>query len=1523
MAGYNKWPSIGEAYTGSSNNNDGQQAGAGRGGGPVFEKPDVTSPVFEKPDFAANSGGNGGNNNGNKNKSVYGDNDFNEGSKSSPKIDIPKMNGNNYNEWAQTVRLVLDGKGKLGFLTGAVAEPAEGDPLYKQWKSENSLIIAWLVSTMETGLGKPYMFLPSAKDVWEAVKETYSDIQNASQIFGLKSKLWHAKQGDRNVTAYYNELLTLWQELDLCYDDNWKCAEDSVLFLKRQENDRVFMFLAGLNKDLDEVRGRVLGKVPLPTLRETFAEIKREESRQGIMMGKTHRSSESEGSALATRNPHEGKKSDEIPWCDYCKREWHTREDCWKLKGKPPNWTPNWKKKKGGRAFQASNSDQGQQSTSTQSPLTTEQLEKLFKLLESQTPSCSIATKGNSVFLSVSPNHTWIVDSGASDHMTGESTLFSSYSPCAGNQKIKVADGSFSAIAGKGSVVLSPMLTLKNVLHVPNLSCSLMSVSKLAQDINCQTNFFRSHCVFQDLNSGKMIGSAEESGGLYYFDIGSASQLPSETISSCFESFSVLNNNDDNIMLWHLRLGHPSFPYLKHLFPKLFRNKDISLFKCEACEFAKHHRSHFAIQPYKPSKPFSVIHSDVWGPNRTSTLSLKKWFITFIDDHSRVCWVYLLKGKYDVCQVVKDFCTMVQNQYQTNIQVFRSDNGKEYFNTNLGDFFLQNGIIHQSSCPNTPQQNGVAERKNRHLLEVARALLFSSKVPNYLWGEAVLTAAYLINRMPSKVLNFQTPIDTFKECFPSTRVSTDLILKIFGCTAFVHEHKNVGKLEPRAIKCVFVGYSPTQKGYKCFDPKNKKMYVTMDVTFFENKYFFDDTHLQVGNLKEDSFQTEDMSFFNNLSLPESQSSKTYNFAPTENGHDSLSDPTPDMSKEFGESEPTFPHDENHENFESNGNDDLIEMPQSSESLKENRFEAGNNIWKGKVFVRKNHKKSDESTSQQCHESEPGNDRPPKNRKSKYISVSESRVLYPDIDDPIAVRKPLRSCTKHPLSNFISYSNLSSSFSAFTSKLSCVEIPKNVQVALEVPKWREAVLEEMKALEKNKTWSVMTLPDGKKTVGCKWVFTVKYNSDGSIERYKARLVAKGFTQTYGIDYSETFAPVAKLNTVRILLSLAANLDWPLHQLDVKNAFLNGDLEEEVYMDIPPGFEDRFGSNVCKLNKSLYGLKQSPRAWFEKFTQSMKKQGYIQGQADHTLFTKFSQDGKIAVLIVYVDDIVLTGNDTDEMGRVKEKLAVDFEIKDLGSMRYFLGMEVARSKDGIVVSQQKYILDLLKETGMSGCRPADTPMDPNAKLWEKGSVPVDTGRYQRLVGKLIYLSHTRPDIAFSVSVVSQFMHSPFEEHLEAVYRILRYLKANPGKGLFFRKTNERNVSIFTDADWAGSITDRRSTSGYCAYVWGNLVTWRSKKQGVVARSSAEAEFRAMAQGICEGLWIHRVLEELKMKIELPLKLYSDSKAAISIAHNPVQHDRTKHIEIDRHFIKEKLDAGIICLPFVTSSQQTADI
>ena len=227
-------------------------------------------------------------------------------------------------------------------------------------------------------------------------------------------------------------------------------------------------------------------------------------------------------------------------------------------------------------------------------------------------------------------------------------------------------------------------------------------------------------------------------------------------------------------------------------------------------------------------------------------------------------------------------------------------------------------------------------------------------------------------------------------------------------------------------------------------------------------------------------------------------------------------------------------------------------------------------------------------------------------------------------------------------------------------------------------------------------------------------------------------------------------------------------------------------------------------------------------------------------------------------------------------------------------------------------------------MLGCKPADTPMDSTTKLGAKENcAPVDKGRYQRLVGKLIYLSHTRPNIGFSVSMVSQFMNNPNEEHMEAVYRILRYLKLTPGKGLFFEKNPRRDIEVFSDADWAGSVQDRRSTSGYCTYVWGNLVTWRSKKQSVVSRSSAEAEFRAMAHGICEGIWLRRVLKELKISDEEPMKMFCDNQSAISIAKNPVHHDRTKHVEIDRHFIKENISSGTICVPFVKTCDQVADI
>ncbi|KAK8938972.1 hypothetical protein KSP39_PZI010912 [Platanthera zijinensis] len=430
-------------------------------------------------------------------------------------------------------------------------------------------------------------------------------------------------------------------------------------------------------------------------------------------------------------------------------------------------------------------------------------------------------------------------------------------------------------------------------------------------------------------------------------------------------------------------------------------------------------------------------------------------------------------------------------------------------------------------------------------------------------------------------------------------------------------------------------------------------------------------------------------------------------------------------------------------------------------------------------------------------------------------------------------------TQHPLSKFVSYLSLTASHGAFVSSLSTVSIPTSWKAALSDDRWRLAMLEEMSALEKNGTWDLVQLPPGKKAVGCKWVFTVKQNPSGIIEQYKARLVARGFTQTEGIDYQETFAPVAKMNSIRILMSCAACKDWQLCQLYVKNAYLHGDLEEEIYMALPPGLTPSGSKGkVCRLRRPLYGLKQSARTWFGRFHKAMHRFGYRQSNADHTLFFRINK-GKLTVLIVYVDDIIITGDDKEEIEALKEKLAKEFEVKDLGNLKYFLGIEVARSKHGIFLSQRKYVLDLLEATGMRGCRPADTPIEANHKLGrEDGDVIDDIPSYQRLVGKLIYLSHTRPDISYVVGVLSCFMHSPKARHIDVAHRVLRYLKSSPGKGIMFSPNKELSIEVYTDADWAGSPTDRRSTTGYCSMVGGNAVSWRSKKQHVVARSSARS-------------------------------------------------------------------------------------
>nr|BAK64102.1 gag-pol polyprotein [Eustoma grandiflorum] len=1087
---------------------------------------------------------------------------------------------------------------------------------------------------------------------------------------------------------------------------------------------------------------------------------------------------------------------------------------------------------------------------------------------------------GLSHHIRVTPSQ-WIFDCGATDTMTFDPTDLLTQSPPL-KSHVETASGDTIPVQASGPITITPDITLQNCLLVPSLSTKLLSISQLTKALDCVVLMYPSFCLLQDIRTQAIIGRGTENGGLYYVDAvvqHGSSNLATGTVTR-------------QIWLWHRRLGHPSFSYLQKLFPTLF-SRTLPPLTCDTCLRAKQPRATYRSNNTRVNKVFSLIHSDVWGPSPHSTPCGFKYFVIFVDDCSRMTWLYILRHKSEVATKFVEFYHMIHTQYSSTIQILRTDNGGEYFAGALQQFFRDNGIIHQTTCPDTPEQNGVAERKNRTLLEMTRALMLESSVPRFLWPEAVSTATYLSNRLPTVTLNHQTPLDVLAS---QTLIPSLLTLppKVFGCTVFIHISKtHRDKLDPCAEKCVFVGYASTQKGYRCYNPRTRQIHVTLNCVFLETEFFFGTHPRSQGEIATDGY----LDWLPNLSWSVADPTRQVvepacTIAPSDN-MDSIPVPTNDIPRENV-------------------------LQQVNESIHD---DTGSPVpFSSPPFVPNTTLDDSLTTSIAIPDpsSELDHTNPCVKEQGRTLPPRKTRGVPPDRYSPTKIAR----ATLYPVST--SRKNLGHAAKAFFTQICSEKIPRTVDEACSQSNWRDAMIMEMDALNKNNTWERCQLPPGKRTVGCRWVFTVKYKADGTIERHKARLVAKGYTQTYGVDYSETFSPVARIDTIRVLFAIAATENWPLHQFDVKNAFLHGTLKEEVFMDPPPGFSKEFlPGQVCKLNRALYGLKQSPRAWFGRFTQAMKKDGYRQSNADHTLFIK-RQGSLVTCLIIYVDDMIITGNDANEISRLRDYLFTQFEMKDLGGLKYFLGIEVLRSAEGIYISQRKYILDLLTEVGLLDAKPADTPMVQNHKLdIVQGAASADREQYQRLVGKLIYLSHTRPDIAYAVGVVSQFMHSPQKHHLEAVFRIMRYLKGTPGRGLLFKNNGHLNIEAYTDADWAGSQIDRRSTSGYFTLVGGNVVTWRSKKQKVVALSSAEAEYRGIVKGVSEVLWIRKLLQELGFPVTDPTCLMCDNKASISISENPVQHDRTKHVEIDRHFVKEKIEDGIIALPHVRSEDQLADI
>ncbi|TYK18672.1 Retrovirus-related Pol polyprotein from transposon TNT 1-94 [Cucumis melo var. makuwa] len=749
----------------------------------------------------------------------------------------------------------------------------------------------------------------------------------------------------------------------------------------------------------------------------------------------------------------------------------------------------------------------------------------------------------------------------------------------------------------------------------------------------------------------------------------------------------------------------------------------------------------------------------------------------------------------------KRFKALVEKESGYYIKALRSDRGGEFTSNEFKTFCAENGIRRPMTVPFTPQQNGVVERKNRTILNMARSMLKCKKMPKEFWAQAVECTVYLSNRSPTRSLWNKTPQQAWTGRKPSIGH-----LRVFGCMAYAHiPDQKRSKLDDKSEKYVFVGYDASSKGYKLYNPVTKKTIVSRDVVFDEEASW---------NWND---EPEDYKF---LCFPDERDEPS----------DIASPPTSPIT------------------------------PQQSTS----------------------------SSSASSSEGPRG--------------MRSLQDIYDETEE------------------------LSQSFNNLT--LFCLfadSEPLNFEEASQNDKWKIAMDEEIKAIKKNDTWELSTLPNGKKAVGVKWVFKIKRNEKGEVERYKARLVAKGYSQRKGIDYDEVFAPVARLETIRLLIALAAQNNWKIFQMDVKSAFLNGYLEEEVYLEQPPGYSVKGQEDkVLKLKKALYGLKQAPRMWNSRINKYFLDNGYLRCPYEHSLYIKVNGHGDILVVCLYVDDLIFTGNCASMFEDLKKAMTQEFEMTDIGLMSYYLGIEVKQSEEGIFISQERYTREILEKFNMMNSKPVATPIETGTKLskHEEGD-DVDPSYFKSLVGSLRYLTCTRPDILFSVGLVSRFMESPTTTHLKVAKRILRYLRGTLDYGLFYSSSKEFKLEGYCDSDWAGDTNDRKSTSGYVFFIGNTAFTWSSKKQPIVTLSTCEAEYVAAASCVCHAVWLRNLLKTVGILQEDPTVIHIDNKSTIALAKNPVFHDRSKHIDTRFHFIRDCISRKEVQVEYVKTEDQIADI
>ncbi|KAJ5497613.1 Reverse transcriptase RNA-dependent DNA polymerase [Penicillium fimorum] len=1124
-----------------------------------------------------------------------------------------------------------------------------------------------------------------------------------------------------------------------------------------------------------------------------------------------------------------------------------------------------------------------------------DQTQSVNSVSDVQTSMSANRTADVSLHDGPNPNK-WMLDSGCSAHMTPCRSVFHTFT--AQRLPIHSATGETFYAEGYGEVVLDLAdyeyeeaelderirlggILLKKVWYAPSLKHSLISVKDLTDAGTVAITCYKNRAELKSVSTGEIKGYATVENNqywLYTYNGAHVSQLRSlldansitrSAFSRGFENVSAAGVKTAISMdLAHRRACHAGEARVRKTATcaeGLSIKKSALTRPCGPCVIGKGHALPFGKNKSIRTAPGDLIHTDVWGPISISSISGYNYYVTFTDDASRFCWVFLLKHRSEVLDKFIQVEQWLKTQLNLTVKRVSGDNAKEH--EPLREYLISKGAVWDPVPPYTPRLNGIPEIKNKHLLEPLVAIMSDNELPKYLWGPLIQGINYTQNRLwHSKI-----------ECTPFEKLhgyQPDIShLRALGCQCWymIAKERRQTKLHPHSAEGRFLGYD--QRGhYQIYDVSTKKIVISKDVVFNETPA------VSIPTVTDDLDAGKQFSH-----------SADSRYVPL----DFITPFTPDSYEPIGY--------DNGVEAQRKVNQQPTEESQSSPPLRRS------------TRIKKPSRAMLEHLA--AH--------------STTMDPAATAVFASEINDAIALVFEAARNDEPVETPKLTPADVGYIPNGWVDAMNCAEKEK----------WLNAAHIELRAHIKNGTWRVVDRKSnhtGRKPITLRWVFDIK-KDDG---RYKARLVARGFNQTAGVDFHEVYAVVAKPMSFKVFCAIAAALDWRLHHLDIKTAFLNADIKEAIHIELPEnqvaagGGDKPQSDKIGLLMKTIYGLKQSPREWYIMLHDALISIGFTKIHADHSIFVKWLDKGTLPIyVLVYVDDILVLTPSEKAFFAFKKQLSKHFDLTDKGIVKEYLGIEIIYdTKNGAIgLSQKKFITTLLHQYGMLNCKPASTPFNEKNVLTPstKTASVSECKLYQEKVGKAIWLMMgTRGDIAFAATQLAKHARNPGPQHEQAIKHLFRYLLGSIDLCIWF-SADGKPLSGYCDADHVGPHSiNGISTSGFVFHLAGGPISWASKKQACVALSSTESEYIAQALAVQEARWLILLLTELRMNdhqyglLQKPVVIQADNTGAIALAKNPEYHARTKHIAVRYHFLRQEVSAGNVIFEYVTTQLQAAD-